>query len=107
MNVARAQNLKSVSTMTTQDPYVKAKLLVDGYQVCCLPVLFLVRRRTTVGYLYGGRATRVLPCVELMVAVVQFDFLASCHAFLLVRPGPVLGLTVYRHCQPRACMLCP
>ena len=34
VNVARAQNLKSVSTMTTQDPYVKAKLLVDGFQVC-------------------------------------------------------------------------
>lgn len=33
MNVARAQQLKSVATMTTQDPYVKAKLLVDGYQV--------------------------------------------------------------------------
>ncbi|CAN0430713.1 unnamed protein product [Ectocarpus sp. 12 AP-2014] len=33
VNVACAQNLKSVSTMSTQDPYVKAKLLVDGYQV--------------------------------------------------------------------------
>lgn len=31
--MACAQNLKSVSTMSTQDPYVKAKLLVDGYQV--------------------------------------------------------------------------
>lgn len=51
MNVARAQNLKSVSTLSTQDPYVKAKLLVDGYQVlrqnetlrdgvgnCCVPL---------------------------------------------------------------------
>eukprot|EP00904_Undaria_pinnatifida_P010897 jgi/Undpi1/6938/HiC_scaffold_21.g09412.m1 len=33
INVARAQQLQSVTTMTTQDPYVKAKLLVDGYQV--------------------------------------------------------------------------
>ncbi|CAN0528675.1 unnamed protein product, partial [Ectocarpus sp. 8 AP-2014] len=33
VNVACAQNLKSVSTMSTQDPYVKAKLLVDGYQI--------------------------------------------------------------------------
>lgn len=34
VNVARAQNLKSVTAMSTQDPFVKAKLLVDGYQVC-------------------------------------------------------------------------
>lgn len=33
VNVARAQNLKSVTTVSTQDPYVKAKLLIDGYQV--------------------------------------------------------------------------
>ncbi|CAN0195883.1 unnamed protein product, partial [Ascophyllum nodosum] len=31
VTVVRAQHLKSVSTISTQDPYVRAKLLVDGY----------------------------------------------------------------------------
>ncbi|CAM9606425.1 unnamed protein product, partial [Hapterophycus canaliculatus] len=33
VNVARAQGLKSVTSMSTQDPYVKAKLLIDGGQI--------------------------------------------------------------------------
>lgn len=41
MQVARAQQLKSVTSLTTQDPYVKAKLLVDGYQVGAVLILFL------------------------------------------------------------------
>ena len=36
VTVARAQHLKSVSTISTQDPYVRAKLLVDGYHVRAL-----------------------------------------------------------------------
>lgn len=34
VNVTRAQNLKTVQLIGTQDPYVKAKLLFDGWQVC-------------------------------------------------------------------------
>lgn len=33
VTISRAQHLRSVSALTTQDPYVRAKLFIDGYHV--------------------------------------------------------------------------